>query len=314
MNSVNRLAKPPGFFKTYINGHLRAFKEGMLMPWARPLKTIMTLITLAICFYIPLLLWTVWMNYQELNESWSQQGSIAIFLKNSATSKESLAFVQSIEARDWVQSVEIINKTSVQEELKTDQQLAAVVDLVELQELPDQVLIHPYSHADSELAKTFVEEVSAHSQVNYVSYDEKWFSQLNAVTNTLLQLSRLSVVVFFLIVMVFLGHIIGNEISIHKRELELLELIGASHSQLRRRFLYLGSLFGFLAGLIAIVFLVVSLWWLEVPLKNLAQTYAADLSLQSLSAFQAFLVLCVSVIVTWLAARISLSAQNKVIE
>ena len=129
-----------------------------------------------------------------------------------------------------------------------------------------------------------------------------------------LQLARLSALIFLAIVMVFLGHIIGNEISQHKKELQLLELIGASWAQMRRRFLYFGSLFGCFAGILALVMLVASLWWLQEPLNHLAQSYATDLQLKSPSIDQMIVILVLCVVITWIAARISLSAQNQAIE
>jgi cell division transport system permease protein len=306
------IKQKPSWYKIYIRGHIRAANEAFSMPWEHPIKSIMTIIALAICFYIPLLLWIVWLNYDDVKQNWIGQGSVAVFLQSGVEMDEASIFIQELRNKNMVESVLLVNKDKLYQELKSDDQLSQVIDLVSNHDLPDQILIKPKVQVTSIQLEMLVNELTVNPQVEYISYDQQWFSQLQAVTNTLLQLARLSAFIFIIIVMVFLGQIISSELNQHRNELRLLELIGASWSQIRRRFLYFGTIFGFFAGVVSILFLSFSLWWLKQPIQDLAQTYATEIEIQNLNFSLIISILFLATLITWLAARLSLSSKHSI--
>ena len=100
-----RTTQKPSSLMTYLRGHKRALVEGFFMPWNRPIKSLMTVFTLAICFYIPLLLWTLWLNYDALKNSWQEQGTIAIFLDSHVDLKEAGILIQASQALKHLQKL-----------------------------------------------------------------------------------------------------------------------------------------------------------------------------------------------------------------
>lgn len=299
----------PNNLVRYIRGHKRAISEGFFMPWQRPIKTFMTISTLAICFYIPLFLWTLWLNYDELKQSWQNQGNIAIFLPSTVDLKETGIFLQEIKDLAIVESAYLFNSDEIKKQLAKDEQLSQVMNLITSQDLPRQVLVKIFSTIAVDEIELFVNNLSINPQVDYVSYDKEWLTQLQAITNTLLQMARISAFMFIMIVMVILANTIANEITDHKNELRLLELIGASWAQVRRSFLYMGTFFGIYAGIISVVLISVSFWWLKDTINVLVQNFGIDITLHGLSYQQITLVIMIALLVTWLAARLALSSQ-----
>ncbi len=306
---IKKAPQPNGFIK-YLRGHKRAIGEGVSMPWKQPIKSSMTILTLAICFFIPLFLWTIWLNYDELKESWQQQGSIAIFVEGKMDLKETGIFMQELKERPIVQSVILTDSNQVKETLFEDAQFSQVIDLIQAEDFPKQISVKIKPDVAIELVETFVNNLSINPQVEYVSYDKQWLTQLEAITQTLLQMARISALMFLLIVMVILGNTIANEITDHKNELRLLELIGASDAQTRRSFLYMGVVLGTIAALLSLLFLSVSFFWLEDTVASLVQNFGINITLHGLSVMQILSVLFVAILVTWLAARLSLSSQQ----
>ncbi len=306
---IKKAPQPNGFIK-YLRGHKRAIGEGVSMPWKQPIKSSMTILTLAICFFIPLFLWTIWLNYDELKESWQQQGSIAIFVEGKMDLKETGIFMQELKERPIVQSVILTDSNQVKETLFEDAQFSQVIDLIQAEDFPKQISVKIKPDVAIELVETFVNNLSINPQVEYVSYDKQWLTQLEAITQTLLQMARISALMFLLIVMVILGNTIANEITDHKNELRLLELIGASDAQTRRSFLYMGVVLGTIAALLSLLFLSVSFFWLEDTVASLVQNFGINITLHGLSVMQILSVLFIAILVTWLAARLSLSSQQ----
>ena len=303
-------AKKPSQLLCYVRGHKRAFSEGFLMPWKQPLKSIMTILTLAVCFYIPLFLWTLWLNYDELKTTWQNQGTIAVFIDGSVGMKEAGILLQEIKDINIIESANLVNSSQLKTELTQDVQLTQVMDLIAKHDLPTQISIKTTDKTSVDEIEQFVNNLTINPQIEYVSYDKQWLSQLQALTNTLLQMARISVLMFVLIIMVILGNTIANEITDHKGELRLLELIGASWAQVRRSFLYMGVFLGIYAGLLALLFLSASFWWLTDNIAHLVHSFGVEISLHGLNITQITTVLLLAILVTWMAARLTLSSQK----
>ncbi len=306
---IKKASQPNGLVK-YARGHKRALGEGLSMPWKQPIKSFMTILTLAICFFIPLFLWTIWLNYDELKESWQQQGSIAVFLEGKMDLKEAGIFMQEIKEMPLVDTAVLTDSSQVKKSLFEDAQFSQVMDLIQAQDFPKQISVKVKSDTTVELVDDFVNNLTINPQVEYVSYDKQWLTQLEAITQTLLQMARISALMFLLIVMVILGNTIANEITDHKSELRLLELIGASDAQTRRSFLYMGVVLGTIAALLSLLFLSVSFYWLEDTVASLVQNFGINITLHGLNFAQVLSVLIAAILVTWIAARLSLSSQQ----
>ncbi len=306
---IKKAPQPNGLIK-YLRGHKHAIGEGISMPWKQPIKSGMTILTLAICFFIPLFLWTIWLNYDELKESWQQQGSIAVFLDGKMDLKEADIFLQEIKEMPIVDTVVLTDSNQVKKTLFEDAQFSQVVDLIQAEDFPKQISVKIKPDVVVEEVDDFVNNLSLNPQVEYVSYDKQWLTQLEAITQTLLQMARISALMFLLIVMVILGNTIANEITDHKSELRLLELIGASDAQTRRSFLYMGVVLGAIAALLSLIFLSVSFYWLEDTVASLVQNFGINITLHGLSVTQILSVLFAAILVTWLAARLSLSSAQ----
>lgn len=300
-------AKKPHFISGYIRGHKRAFYEGIVMPWKHPVKTMVTILTLAICFYIPLLLWTLWLNYEELQQNWQNQGSIAVFISPQSNAKDTDLILAEIKRFNIVSSATLLDSTQIKSELVNDEQFSQISDIITTQDLPQQISINVSTGANPEQMQQLLNSLENNTKIEYVSYDRQWLSQIQALTHTLLQMARVSAVIFILIVMVILANIITNEITDHKNELRLLELIGASWAQVRRSFLYMGTLLGIYAATLSVLFISLSFWWLKDSISSVLENFGMSIQLHGLNELQVMIVLLISLLITWLATRLSLS-------
>lgn len=307
---MNQDKVKPNHLQIYFRGHRRALSEGFFMPWKKnSIKSLMTILTLSICFYVPLFLWTLWLNYDELKQTWQNQGSIALFVDTNVGENETNVLLEQIQANGMVELATLLTEDQIGNQLEGDEQLSQFMELLSFHELPQQISVKVREDSSVDDIGIFVSEYQLNPQVEYVSYDSQWINQLNALTNTLLQMARVSAFLFILIIMVILGNVIANEVADHKRELRLLELMGATSSQVRRSFLYMGTFLGIYAAVLAVVFLVIGFWWLEGTFQKLLNNFGVDITLHGLSFLQISVVILISILVTWLAARLTLSNQ-----
>jgi cell division transport system permease protein len=305
---MNQLAKQiPNAFTKWYRGHSRAVVEGFKMPLLTPYSSLFTVITLAICFYLPLVMWTLWQNFSEVEDQWQGKGSMAVFLKKGLDAKELTALQHDLNDRKLITQVTVVDKETIKENLNDDPQLNQVIDIISSYELPDQILVQPNPNATTEQLQTLAQNLQLRPDIDYVSFDAEWFTQLKSITQAFYYLMQASIVVFLIIILVFLSHSIGSEVSLHKKEISLQKLLGATPGQIRRRFLYGGVYYGLLAAVLAIVMLRTTLWYLEKPILDLSQSFGQTIVLRTPYLQELLLFVLVATLISWLGARVSAS-------
>lgn len=301
--------RQPNGFKRWYRGHARALAGGLRMPLQTPYSSLFTVITLAICFYLPLLMWTLWQNFNGVQQQWQNQSSVAVFLKSNVGDEQVQHLKQELAQKNLIASVTLVAKQTIKAELSNDPQLNQVIAVIDDYDLPDQLMLKPHEAATVDQLKSLARQLQLHPDIDYVSFDAQWFRQLQAVTQALYYLTQGSIVIFLTIVLVFLSHSIGNEVAAHKAEIALKKLLGASPGQIRRRFLYSGLYYGLVAGLVAWLLLAMTLWWMKKPLLALTMSFGRTFEINTgdFTAWLIFMATCA--VIAWLGARISSSGH-----
>ncbi len=297
----------PNTLARWFRGHIRALIEGLQMPLKSPLSSIFTVITLGICFYLPLVMWTLWQNFAELETQWQGQGSVAIFLKKGLDANQVSALQHDLSDRTLIASVTVVDNSTIKASLNEDPQLKQIIEVIKTHELPDQILLKPHPNATTEQIQGLAQKLQLNADIDYVSFDADWFNQLKSLTRALYYIMQASVVVFLIIVFVFLSHSIGTEVAAHKGEIGLKKLLGATDGQIRRRFLYGGVYYGLAAALVAMVLLNITLWWLKAPVQELSQSFGHGIVITTPEGSQLFGFVLIVVLISWAGARISAS-------
>jgi len=298
--------KPSGVLK-WLRGHQRAMLEGVLMPLQTPLSSLFTVITLAICFYLPLVMWTLWQNFTEVEDRWRGQGSVAVFLQKGLDANELTALQHDLNERKLITEVVMVDNQTIKDNLNDDPQLNQIIDIIDEYELPDQLLLQPHPNATSDQLQALVQALQLRPDIDYVSFDADWFNQLKTLTQAFYYLMQASIAVFLIIVLVFLSHTIGSEVSAHKKEISLLKMLGATPGQIRRRFLYGGLYYGLLAAVVALLMLQLTVWWMEVPIAELSRSFGQTIVLRTPHLDESVVFALLAILISWMGARFSAS-------
>ncbi len=305
MNQVSK--QQPSGFKCWYRGHFRAMVEGVKMPMTTPYASIFTVITLAICFYLPLVMWTMWQNFSEVESRWQGQGSVAVFLKQGLDAEKVTALMHDLGDRNLIAEVTVVDNDTIKASLNDDPQLNQIIEVIESHELPDQLLLQPHPNATTEQIQSLAQKLQLRADIDYVSFDSDWFNQLKTLTQAFYYLMQASIVVFLIIVFVFLSHSIGSDVASHKGEIGLKKLLGATAGQIRRRFLYGGIYYGLVASFLAMTLLNLTLWWLKSPIQELSQSFGQSIDLRTPFGIEMMWFVSIVVLISWAGARISAS-------
>lgn len=84
-------------------------------------------------------------------------------------------------------------------------------------------------------------------------------------------------------VLLIVGNTIRANVEKRREEIEVAKLLGATDAFIRRPFLYTGLWYGLLGGIVACLFVAVSLGLLQTPVRQLAALYRSDFSFAIMS-------------------------------
>jgi cell division transport system permease protein len=84
-------------------------------------------------------------------------------------------------------------------------------------------------------------------------------------------------------VLLIVGNTIRLEIQNRSREIEIMELVGATAAFIRRPFLYAGGWYGLLGGVAAWVLVSIAVFAMQGPVSRLASLYRTDFPVSGLS-------------------------------
>jgi cell division transport system permease protein len=140
-----------------------------------------------------------------------------------------------------------------------------------------------FSAAGSAEISALIGRLEALEEVDFAEYDLKWLERLQAMLNLAQSVIRVLTVVFGMAVIFVVGNTIRLDIQNRIEEIEVMALVGATESFVRRPFLYAGLWYGLLGGLLALLVLLTALSYLEGPLQDLLSAYQGSFQVQSLS-------------------------------
>jgi cell division transport system permease protein len=113
------------------------------------------------------------------------------------------------------------------------------------------------------------------------------------------------ILLFGLAVVVVVANTIRLDVASHADEIEILALVGAGNAFIRQPFLYTGLWYGLMGGLLAIILLYVTLFYLSGPLGLLLETYGTVFTMRGLGGNNALWLLLGGGLLGWSGAWIS---------
>jgi cell division transport system permease protein len=147
-----------------------------------------------------------------------------------------------------------------------------------------------------------------------VQVDLGWLQRLNAMTDLLARAVWALAILLAAAVVLVIGNTVRLSIESRRDEILVAKLVGGTDSFVRRPFLYTGAWFGLGGGVVALILLQLSLWWLSGPVERLAGLYRSDFSLNGLSLDGGFALIIAAMLLGWLGAWVAVKRHLDDIE
>ncbi|WP_229007735.1 permease-like cell division protein FtsX [Methylophilus sp. Leaf408] len=295
--------------KNWLNQHTLAIKLVMQRLKSHWLNTLTICLVIGITVTLPGLLFVGVDNLQDASRSIKQDAQMSAFLKPALNGNVIQRLINDVQELPQVKEVRFVPKEDAIKQLGEQfLQKDLLADLPQ-NPLPDALFI-TLADTNPITAKSVQDILQTRAEVEELVIDSVWMERLNSM----LVLGKRIALIFASLLGIAMITVISNTVRMqvltHEAEIEVSRLIGATHSFIRRPFLYMGSVYGLGGGLIAVGLLFAIVWNLKQPVQLLANNYQSNFQLVFHLVNIGGLILLASTLIGWIAAFIALTQKR----
>ncbi len=293
-------------FHAWLESHRASLADSLWRLAHQPLGSLFTCLVMAVALSLPMGLALLLDNVERLGGSWQRAAQISVFLKMDVDAATGHALRDQIAALPEVAEAEWISREQALEEFE---QLSGLGEA--LRELPDNPLPGAVRVTPAGVERSRLEALQARLAslpgVDLVQLDMGWVERLLAI----LQLGDRFVFGLSVLLIATLLLVVGNTIRLHienrRTEIEVVKLVGGTDSYVRRPFLYMGTLYGIGAGLLAWLILACGLDWLNEAVVRLSGLYDSPFRLAGVPLEDGFSLLAGAILLGYIGAWLAVA-------
>ena len=191
-------------------------------------------------------------NVENITKAFKEDFTIVAFIDNSIAKEQSDQIKTSIETLNNVESVTLVDKKEVANEMKdTSDELASIIETWSDEENPlyDTLQIKV---KDSEKISKTAKEIKDIAGIVTVKYGQGIVEELLTVFKVVEKAMIVAMIALVLVTLFLIGNTIKITIFSRKREIEIMRLVGASNFSIKQPFVIEGFCLGALGSLIPI--------------------------------------------------------------
>ncbi len=299
-------------FMAYCRTLVTALTNSFASLSANPLATCMTLAVISIALALPSGLLVMLKNVESITHGWNSGARISLYMKGDITADQAKQIADVLRGESGIAKVDYISPSSGLKEFEKYSGFKNVLSQLTNNPLPSVIMIQPSNQLSTPLQiSQLLDKLKAMPQVDVAELDMQWVKRLYSF------IALGERIVYGLALLLALGvvMIIGNTIRLitqNKRdEIEVLKLIGATDSYIRRPFLLTGIVYGVIGAIFAMVLVDSFLSWIANPVMELSDLYDSTFRLAGLSNGQTESLLLVGAILGFAGSWLAVSKHLK---
>ncbi len=298
----------------YLLDHLRVALNSIGDILRNPIASLLTILTIAVVLLQPTLMHIGLSTAQSASNNLASNYNLALFLTRDMSESAALDLRLAIQKRSEIKNVDYISPQQGLKEFAERTGLSAVVEKLPNNPLPATLVITPKTPISQPQLLELRKQMSSIEGVDSVRIDIEWaerFAKMVLIAN------RIGFIVNILLALAVL-FVVGNTIRLaienKKSEIEISRLMGATDPFIRRPFLYIGFLYGFLGATFSWVALSIIVAWLVPPLRYLSNIYNFQPPTGLVPAEMVFLLLATGSAVGFVGAWAAFSSHLSAID
>ncbi|MBK9018713.1 MAG: ABC transporter permease [Sulfuritalea sp.] len=284
-------------------------RDAALLAWRRlfvvPLNSLLFVIAIGVALALPAGGQMLLANARQLTGAVSATPQISIFMAANADRAAANEIGSRLGKAAGVRHARFVPREDTLSRMKANPGLRDAIEVLPGNPFPDAFVVSVDDERPESMER-LAAEFRRWAGVEHVQLDSAWVRRLEA----LIGLGRNAVILLGALLgaglVAICFSIIRMQVLVHRAEIEVSGLLGATENFVRRPFIYHGVLLGLGGGIVALLIVTAATLWLRAPLGDLARLYDLTLNLQPLGAIDSALLLAAAGGLGWLGATISL--------
>jgi cell division transport system permease protein len=291
--------------RVWIVGHRDAALLALRRLAGAPVNSLLSLLAIGVALTLPAGGQMLVANALHLAGTTSAVPQISVFMASNAERRAATEIESRLGKYGGVKQVQFLPREETLARMKGNPGLRDVIEALPANPFPDAFVVTAADDRPEAMEK-LAQEFRQWPRVEHVQLDSAWVRRLDA----LLKLGRTATILLGVLlgaglIAISFG-IIRMQILMHRAEIEVSQLLGATDGFIQRPFLYYGVLLGLGGGIVAWLLVGTATLWLRAPLGELARLYDLSLVLHTLDARDSSLLLGFAGGLGWIGAMISL--------
>lgn len=292
--------------------HRLALASTLRLFIASPLASMLNLLVVGIAVALPLGLFALVGNLNQLAGRLHAEPEASVFLVTTATSEDIRRVTTLLAAESGVAASRLISKQTALHDLEQSSGMRDLLAGIGGNPLPDAFSLTLKESTPAEL-DALATRIKRDPAVEFVQLDSDWARRLSSIVALGREATTTIAVLFGAGLMLITANLIRMQILTRQEEIEVSKLIGATDSFIRRPFLYFAALQGALGGLVGVGVVAIGLSRLAEPVNQLATLYGEHFAL-ALPAPDALLISVAAVtLLSLIGAIVSVSRHLRAI-
>ncbi len=266
----------------WFRDHARVGSESLHYVSSRLGTSFLVWLLVGIALALPAGLWIVQLNMDGMVAEWQGRPGLSIYFENGASAAAIAAAQETLMDLEPVAEVDVTSAEQALDDFKAYSGLGDALDLLDENPLPASLRAHFVEGVGTEAVELVIARTEVLSGVAEVVVEKTWLERLNDISQVVSRLNVIMAALFGVGAILVTSSSVRLAIESRLEEMRVLKLVGATHSQIRRPFLYFGALYGFGGGVIAAMLIAITLLVIEPPLQSLLGSYQQTLNLAGL--------------------------------
>ena len=278
--TVNKVSDKDAF-DAWLAHHYFSARMSLQKIIAEPWSCAMTAVVMGIALALPASLLLLVENVKNLSGRWEGHPQISVYVRQTASPAATLLVEGKLKAISGVKSVRYVSPEAGLETFKQYSGFGDALKWLDQNPLPAVYVIAPTNYDVSEM-NALALQIRTFPEVDFVQLDLAWVKKLQQI----MQMAERFILVLGSLLCLGALFTVGNTVRLaienRREEMVVVKLMGATDAYVRRPLLYSGLWFGLMGGVMACLFVLVTMHLLSAPAQQLALLYQSAFKLMGL--------------------------------
>ncbi|HTK97471.1 MAG TPA: permease-like cell division protein FtsX [Pseudomonadales bacterium] len=268
----------------WMRDHQRVARDSLIFVSQRFWTSALVWLLIGIALALPGGLYLVQTNLAAMSDRWEGRPGITVYLQVDADAQVGRALRDQLSEDPDVERVTLIGADAALAEFEKFTGVTDALAHLKRNPLPASLRVVMKGDTRPEQFEALATRLRAEAGVDEVSVEKTWLERVQAMTAVVRRMSWVLAATFAVGAILVTATSVRLAIEARLAELQVMKLVGATDSYIRRPFLYFGLLYGLGGGIAGAMLISAVLGILEAPLAALLGSYGQSLDPRGLNA------------------------------